>query len=176
MTNSIIYTYQYFSFEIREQLFFILMTLDYFRFQHHHLRLCPKIQKEKLNKPTSTTSETEENRAQLRTKFPNYSCLQLKRKTKWQNQEQKQIKTNQKGQNKKRRHLTNITFIRRTKKQGSILYRCNFRSYIKSYEYQEIFHWEQPPDGDTKYNTWVKIIDAKRFHRNYVYEVPWKER
>ena len=51
MTNSIIYTYQYFSFEIREQLFFILMTLDYFRFQHHHLRLCPKIQKEKLNNP-----------------------------------------------------------------------------------------------------------------------------
>lgn len=168
MTNSIIYTYQYFSFEIRKQLFFILMTLDYFTL--------PKNPERKIKQPTSTTSETEENRAQLRTKFPNYSCLQLKRKTKWQNQEQKQIKTNQKGQNKKRRHLTNITFIRRTKKQGSILYRCNFRSYIKSYEYQEIFHWEQPPDGDTKYNTWVKIIDAKRFHRNYVYEVPWKER
>ena len=171
MTNSIIYTYQYFSFEIREQLFFILMTLDYFRFQHHHLRLCPKIQKEKLNNPPKqATSETEENRAQLRTKFPNYSCLQLKRKTKWQNQEQKQIKTNQKGQNKKRRHLTNITFIRRTKKQGSILYRCNFRSYIKSYAVPRDLPLR------TTNNTRVKIIDAKRFHRNDVYEVPWKER
>ena len=50
------------------------MTLDYFTL--------PKNPERKIKQPTSTTSETEENRAQLRTKFPNYSCLQLKRKTK----------------------------------------------------------------------------------------------
>lgn len=61
------------------------------------------------------------------------------------------------------------------KKQGSILYRCNFRPYIKSYEHPVVIHLRPITlQQNDVYTTWVKIIDITRFHRNY--EVLWKER